>query len=141
MAWLWYLNAIYWIAVLYVPRKEAIVALIAYLAVGPLIAIMLILQRGITYLTALIHLPWVPFAIYLALRLFTDVLGPTLTLMNAGMYFVWLHAVLWSTMVCLALDALDIARWSRGQRFVFGTPAAAAAGASRMAGARTVELR
>ena len=74
MVWLWYLNVLYWIAFAYWPRAEAVGAVAAYLAVGPLIVWTLRHHRGLTRLSGLIHLPWVPFAGYLGLRLFSDLL-------------------------------------------------------------------
>ena len=133
MAWLWYLNAIYWIAFLYWPRGEAAGALASYLAVSLLIAWMISSQRGLTRLTGLIHLPWVPFVAYLGIRLFSDVLGERLSIEGDALYYIWLQIVFWSTSMCLVLDALDVVRWLAGERYVLGTPAAEEAGASRLA--------
>ncbi len=131
--WLWYLNAIYWIAFAYWAREEAVWAIVAYLAVGPLIAWTFWFHRGLTRLSGLIHLPWVAFAAYLGFRLFSDLLGVRLSSDGDILYYVWAHALFWSTCVCLALDVLDVFRWVSGERYVFGTPAAAAAGASKLA--------
>ena len=134
LTWLWYLNALYWIAVFFLPREEAVWALVSYFAIGPFIAAMVIPQRGLTRLSGLIHLPWVPFTVYLALRLFTHTLGPPITLESDGIYYYgWLQVVFWSTSICLAFDVMDVLRWLAGERFVLGTPAAAAAGASKLA--------
>ena len=80
MIWLWYLNAIYWLALLYPSEPEALWALVAYVSIAPIIAVIAIGQRGLTRLSGLIHVPWLLYTIYLFLRLFTDVLGPALTL-------------------------------------------------------------
>jgi hypothetical protein len=132
-AWLWYLNVLYWLAFLHLPRVEAVLALAAYFAVGPLIVWTMLRHRGLTRLSGLIHLPWVPFAGFLGLRLFSDTLGPRLSIEDGAAYYTWLQAVFWSTSLCLALDLFDIVRWVRGERYVLGTPAAAAAGASKLA--------
>jgi hypothetical protein len=133
MAWLWYLNVLYWIGFLHLGRDEAFWAVISYFAVGPLIALMVVTQRGLTRLSGLIHLPWVPFAIYLGLRLFTDRLGPPLSPADGLFYYAWLQVVFWSTCLCLLLDAVDVLRWIRGERYVLGSPEAASRGASRLA--------
>jgi hypothetical protein len=132
MAWLWYLNAIYWVAFAHLDRAEAFWAAMAYLAVGPIIAIMLVTQRGLTRLSGLIHLPWMPFLVYLGLRLFTDLLGPAVSTADGVFYHAWLHGLFWSTAACLAMDVVDVARWLRGERYVLGTPAAYRAGASKL---------
>jgi hypothetical protein len=133
MAWLWYLNLLYWGAFAWLPRPEAVWTLVAYLAVGPLIVVMIRAQRGLTRLAGLIHLPWVPLTLYLGLRLFTDILGPGLSPATDGLFHGWLLLLFCSTLVCLALDAADVVRWLAGERYVLGTPAAAAAGASKLA--------
>jgi len=131
MAWLWYLNVVYWGAFLFLDRPEAWWALAAYLAVGPFIVAMVRTQRGLTRLSGLIHLPWVPFAVYLGLRLFTGTLGAPVAAADSALYYGWLQILFWSTIICLGFDAVDVARWLRGERYVIGTPAAYAAGASR----------
>ena len=133
MVWLWYLNALYWVGFLYLPRPEAVWALAAYFAVGPLIAAMIISQRGLTRLAGLIHLPWVPLTAYLGLRLFTDLLGAPLAAADDAVYYFWMQLVFWSTLACISLDAIDVVRWLRGERYVLGTPAAAERGASKLA--------
>lgn len=133
MVWLWYLNVIYWVAFLYWPKPEAVAAVVSYVAVAPLVAWMIDRQRGLTRLSGLIHLPWIPFAVYLGFRLFSDELGPRLSLESDGVFYGWLILVFWSTVICLILDVVDVMRWLAGQRYVLGTPAAAAAGASKLA--------
>ena len=133
MTWLWALNAVYWIGFYYLPRAEAIWAVVSYLAVVPIVSVMIREQRGLTRLTGLIHLPWVPYLAYLGLRLFTDMLGPSVASGGDNVYLIWLHVVFWSTLVCVALDVVDVVRWFTGERYVLGTPAAAAAGASKLA--------
>lgn len=128
MIWLWYLNVLYWVGFYYMPRPEAVWSAIAYLAIGPLIFVMVTRQRGLTRLTGLIHLPWLAFAVYLGLRLFTDLLGTRVSLQRDGVYYIWLQAVFWSTSVCLCLDGIDVIRWLQGERYVLGSTAAIQAG-------------
>jgi len=129
MAWLWYLNALFWVAFYYLPRPEALWALVAYFAVGPVVWTMVVWQRGLTRLSGLIHLPWVPFVIWLGGRLYTDTVlaGP-----DEGFYMLWLHVLFVSVVICLIIDVVDVARWWAGERYVLGTPAAAEVGASRL---------
>jgi len=133
MVWLWYLNVLYWVGFFYLARPEAFWAIMAYLAVGPFVIALVSRQRGLTRLTGLIHLPWVPLLVYLWLRLFTDGLGPAPTPAGDPLYYFWIQLVFWSTLVCVALDIVDVMRWLAGERYVLGSPAAAAAGASKLA--------
>lgn len=133
MAWLWYLNVLYWVSFVYLPRSEAVWIAVAYFGVGPLVYLMVTRQRGLTRLAGVIHLPWVPLLAYLALRLFSDALGPALSPAADPVYYFWLQVLFWSTLVCVVIDAVDVARWLAGERYVLGTPAAVAAGASKPA--------
>lgn len=133
MAWLWYLNALYWVGLFYLPRAEALWVVLAYFAVGPLVVVMVRSQRGLTRLAGLIHLPWVPLIVYLGLRLYTDLLGPALLAADDPWYYYWLQVVFFSTVICVVLDVVDVVRWLAGERYVLGTPAAAARGASGLA--------
>lgn len=141
MAWLWYLNVLYWIAFFQLDRPEAFWTAVSYLAVGPILLGMVWWQRGLTRLTGLIHLPWVPFTVYLGLRLLTDVLGPAASMADGAFYYLWLHAVFWATLICVVLDVVDAIRWLAGERHVFGSPAAYAAGASKRARRGTLPSR
>ena len=133
MAWLWYLNALYWVGLLFLDRAEAKWALVSYVAIGPIIAIMVVSQRGLTRLSGLIHIPWLVFTVYLGLRLYTEALGPRVNFATEGIFYgIWLSVVFWSTLICVVLDMADIVRWLKGERYVLGTPAAYAAGASKL---------
>lgn len=133
MFWLWYLNILYWVGFLYLDRPEAFWAVISYFAVGPLILIMIVSQRGLTRLSGLIHLPWIPFTLYLGMRLFTDMAGERLSPIEDAFYYYWLQLMFWSTLICVSFDVVDVIRWMSGERYVLGTPAAAARGASKLA--------
>lgn len=141
MVWLWYLNVLYWVAFFQSGRPEAFWAAISYVAVGPILVAMVWWQRGLTRLTGLIHLPWVPFTGYLGLRLFTDALGPASSMADGRFYYLWLHAVFWSTLICVGFDVIDVIRWLAGERYVLGSPAAHAAGASKLARPGTIASR
>lgn len=133
MVWLWYLNVLYWLGFFFLPYAEAIWALASYAAIGPIVTFIITKQRGLTRLSGLIHVPWLVFTIYLGLRLYSEVLGPAITA-EAGesFYAIWLHAVFWSTLLCVVLDIVDVTRWFSGERYVLGTPAAHAAGVSKL---------
>ncbi len=133
MIWLWYLNVLYWVAFFQSGHPEAFWAAISYVAVGPILVPMVWWQRGLTRLTGLIHLPWVPFTGYLGLRLFTDVLGPASSMADGAFFHLWLHGLFWSTLICVGFDVIDVIRWLAGERYVLGSPAAYAAGASKLA--------
>lgn len=133
MVWLWYLNILYWIGFFFLPHTEAMWALISYAAIGPIVTIMVIKQRGLTRLSGLIHTPWLIFTIYLGLRLYSEGLGPVVTATaEEPFYAAWLHVLFWSTLTCVVTDIVDVARWFFGERYVLGTPAAHAAGASKL---------
>jgi len=134
MVWLWYLNVLYWIGFLFLSHAEAIWALVSYAAIGPIVTFMILKQRGLSRLSGLIHTPWLAFMIYLGLRMYTEVLGPSINVDTVGAYYaIWLHVVFWSTLICVALDIVDVARWFAGERYILGTPAAPAAGARKLA--------
>ena len=91
-------------------------------------------QGGLVRLLGVGHLiPWIPLLIYLELRLFGDEVGPQIIFTADSRLFIW-AVTLWATLaICLVLDAYDVVRWFRGERFVLGTQAAADAGASKLA--------
>ena len=132
MAWLVYLNALYLAGFFFLDHAEAVWALISYASIGPIIVVMFVSQRGLTRLAGLIHIPWLCYLIYLALRLFTDSAGASSP--TGGLFDYWIQMVFWSTLVCVAFDIWDVYRWTfKHERYVLGTPAAAAADASKLA--------
>lgn len=136
-AWLFFLNGVFLASVIFLDHPVGRWTLAAYLAAGPLLAAMLVIQRGLTRLLGLAHLvPWTPLVVYLALRLGTDRLGPPITPEGDPALFAWTALLLASTVVCLAFDVWDLVRWVRGERYVLGTGEAARAGASK----QTLEL-
>lgn len=129
--WLFLLNGLFLLALVFLPRPSAWYILLGYLASGPLLLGFMLIQRGLTRLLGLAHLiPWIPLLVYLVLRLTTSSAGPRITAAEAPFYTSYLIVLTAAVGVCLALDVLDVVRWFRGERYVLGSPAAAAAGAS-----------
>src|SRR5574340_59947 len=75
--WLFFLNTVFIVAFAFPEDPAAKWILLAYVASGPLLALFMIKQRGLTRLLGIAHLvPWVPLMIYIVLRLTSDVAGP-----------------------------------------------------------------
>lgn len=129
--WLFLLNGIFLGSLFFTHDPLAGITLSAYAASGPLLILMIWAQRGLTRLLGLAHLiPWLPLLVYLGLRLSSDVVGSRLDF-NADRSLLAYTLVLFAAVaVCLAFDTWDVVRWRRGERFVLGTRAAHAAGAS-----------
>jgi len=128
--WLFFLNGVFLAAFAFDdPLRDW--ALLAYLGSGLFLFPIMARQRGLTRFLGTAHLiPWVPLLIYLELRVSTTIAGPQITWSSSPTLFGW-SAVLWGSLViCLALDAWDLLRWKRGERFVLGSAAAVRAGAS-----------
>lgn len=129
--WLFLLNGLFLLALVFLPRPSAWYILLGYLASGPLLLGFMLIQRGLTRLLGLAHLiPWIPLLVYLVLRLTTTSVGPRIAFAGAPLYTSYLITLTAAVGVCLALDVLDVVRWLRGERYVLGSPAAAEAGAS-----------
>lgn len=129
--WLFALNGLFLGAIAFLPEALARIILAAYVASGPLLAVTMIWQRGLTRVLGLAHLvPWVPLAVYLALRLTSDVAGPIIAWEASPVLFSYAVILLSALMVCLALDIYDCWRWWRGERYRFGSQSASQAGAS-----------
>lgn len=129
--WLFALNGLFLVAILFLPELAARLTLAAYVASGPLLAAMMIWQRGLTRLLGLAHLiPWLPLVAYLLLRLTSDAAGPMIERASTPALHHWVVLLLIATAVCSALDVYDWQRWRRGERFRLGTRSAARAGAS-----------
>ncbi len=126
MVYLWALNAVYWPAFGRLDQPESQWAAISYIAIAPNLVVMLPLQRGLTRLTGLIHIPWLIYVIWLGLRLFTDLAG-------SAANSPWLQVVFWSTLACVLYDITDVVKWFQGHRYRYGTPVAVTAGASKPA--------
>jgi len=121
--WLFALNAVFLGAL----------TLAAYVASGPLLAAMMIWQRGLTRLLGLAHLiPWLPLVGYLGLRLTSDAVGPIITRTMSPALYTYTVVLLAAVVISLGFDAYDCLRWWRGERFRLGSKNAAASGASIM---------
>ena len=71
--WLFALNALFLTALAFLPEPAARLTLAAYVASGPLLAAIMIWQRGLTRLLGIAHLvAWLPLVVYLGLRLSSD---------------------------------------------------------------------
>lgn len=133
-AWLFFLNLVMLGSLFFLDDPVGRWTLIAYLAAGPLLVLVMVRQRGLTRFLGIAHLiPWTPLMIYLALRVTTDRVGPQLTRAGEPLLFGYALLVLAAVGVCLTFDLYDLARWIRGERFVMGSEEAYRAGASRLA--------
>lgn len=130
-AWLFALNVVFLLSGFYLYDRTAQWVLLAYLASGPLLILFMVRQRGLTRLLGLAHLiPWVPLAFYLGGRLLTDNFGPRIAFTADPKLFMYLVTLAVVLAVRLFSDAWDVVRYVRGERYVFGSPEAVAAGAS-----------
>lgn len=130
--WLFFLNAVFIAAFAFLEDPAAKWILLAYITSGPLLGWFMIKQRGLTRLLGVAHLvPWVPLLIYIVLRLTSDVAGPIVSFTITPMFATYLYLLLACLVVCLSLDAWDVVRYLRGERYVLGSPEAVRAGASR----------
>lgn len=131
--WLFFLNTVFIVAFAFPEDPAAKWILLAYVASGPLLALFMIKQRGLTRLLGIAHLvPWVPLMIYIVLRLTSDVAGPIVSFAAAPLFAGYLYLLLACLVVCLSLDAWDMVRYLRGERYVLGSPEAVRVGASRL---------
>ncbi|MDZ4863799.1 MAG: hypothetical protein SGJ01_10355 [Gemmatimonadota bacterium] len=130
--WLFFLNAVFLAAFAFAADPAARWILLAYAASGPLLAWLMVRQRGLTRLLGVAHLvPWAPLLVYIALRLSSELVGPAVTLAVEPFLAGYLYILLACLTVCLALDAWDVVRYLRGERYVLGSPEAVRRGASR----------
>lgn len=129
--WLFWLNAVFLGALLFVDTPIGRWTVLAYLGAAPFLASMMIAQRGLTRLLGLAHLlPWAPLLAYLLLRVATGRLGPQLTSTSDPALFGYVCLLLLTLTVCLGFDFYDVVRWLRGERYVLGSDEAHRAGAS-----------
>jgi hypothetical protein len=134
--WLFFLNAVFLAAFAFPHDPLSFWTLLAYGVSGPLLMVMMRAQRGLTRLLGAAHLvPWTPLVVYLGLRLESSAAGPRVDASAEPALFTYVCLLLASVGICLALDAWDVVRWMRGERFVLGSREAFDAGAS----ARTLE--
>ena len=75
---------------------------------------------------------WLPLLVYLDLRLVGDIAGPRIDPATQPALFAWALLLGVTLAICLALDAWDVVRWLRGERYILGTDQAYRAGASNL---------
>jgi len=130
--WLFFLNGVFIAAFAFLEDPAAIGILLAYVASGPLLGWFMVRQRGLTRLLGVAHLvPWVPLFVYIVLRLSSELAGPTVTFSTEPIFAAYLYLLLACLVGCLSLDAWDVVRYIRGERYVLGSPEAVRFGASR----------
>lgn len=131
--WLVFLNTVLFAAFAFLPDPLAIATLLSLPVTLILLLAMALPMSGLNRLMGLGHLiPWLPLLGYLDLRLLSDLAGPRISPAAEPALFVWAVLLGASLSVCLALDAWDVVRWLRGERYVLGTREAYRAGASRL---------
>jgi hypothetical protein len=131
--WLFFLNAVFIAASAFLEEPAAKWILFAYVTSGLLLVGFIIKQRGLTRILGIAHLvPWVPLLIYIVLRLTSGIAGPIISFTTAPLFCAYLHCLLTCLIVCLSLDAWDVVRYLRGERYVLGSLEAFRAGASRL---------
>ncbi len=114
--WLFALNAVFLSGIAFWEEEVARIVLAAWIATGPLLAALMIVQRGLTRLLGVAHLvTWVPLVVYLELRLLGSAAGPRITWEADPVLFSWVLTLLAFTYVCLAFDVVDLLRWLRGE--------------------------
>ncbi len=129
--WLLGLNAIFLASAAFWPDPLARFSLTAYLASAPWLLAIMISQRGLTRFLGVAHLiPWIPLMVYLFLRFTTEIAGPQISYHDTPFQFSFALTLLTMLGVCLLLDAIDVWRWIRGERYRLGSAAAARRGAS-----------
>jgi hypothetical protein len=130
--WLGLLNAVFLLAPLVRPAPLVRWTLLAYVASGVLLLLIMVPQRGLTRLLGVGHLiPWSPLLVYLGVRLSSSVAGPQITRGANPTLFAYAWVLLVMVGVCLALDLRDVIRYVRGERYIMGSEAAVRAGASK----------
>jgi hypothetical protein len=128
--WLIVVNAVFLGALAFWPSQFATLTLAAYVASGPWLAAIAIAQRGLTRLLGLAHLiPWVPLLVVMIGQGFAAG-GAEAAASGAYLYSM---IVLGCVVVCLLLDAADVWRWHKGERYRLGSSAAHRVGASKLA--------
>ena len=95
------------IPLLLLPRLEATVVLATFFASFGLMVLITRLS-GFTRLLGLGHILLIPLIFYLW--------GPLGGAEDSGLYSIWLRGLIAVNTVCVLLDAIDIARYLRGDR-------------------------
>lgn len=131
--WLFALNAVFLGAVFILPDALARYTLMAYAASGPWLLAIMLPQRGLTRLLGIAHLvPWTPLLVYLALRLTSNSAGTQLSFAATPVQWTYAAVLIGVLGCCLVVDAVDVWRWIRGERYRLGSVKAHTAGASSL---------
>ncbi len=133
--WLFFLNAVLFAAFAFTPDPLALATLASLPVTFVLLMVFALRMGGLNRLMGIGHLiPWLPLLGYLDLRLVSDIAGPRIDPVSEPALFAWALVLGMSLAICLALDAWDVVRWLRGERYVLGTIEAHRAGASNLSG-------
>ncbi len=133
--WLFFLNAVLFAAFAFTPDPLALATLASLPVTFVLLMVFALRMGGLNRLMGIGHLiPWLPLLGYLDLRLVSDIAGPRIDPVSEPALFAWALVLGMSLAICLALDAWDVVRWLRGERYVLGTIEAHGAGASNLSG-------
>ncbi len=93
--------------VVYFQQSEARIVLLNFLA-SFLLMVLITGTSGFTRLVGLGHIVWVPLVLFLVSRL--DSIPAT------DAYGIWIRSVIALNTISLALDAVDVVRFARGER-------------------------
>jgi hypothetical protein len=130
--WLFFLNSLFLVSVVFLNDPATKWILLAYVASAPLLAWMMMVKHGITRLLGMAHLiPWLPLLGYLVLRLTTGLVGAQVLIERQPIFASYLYLLSANISLCLLLDVWDMVRYFKGERYVFGSPEAVRAGASK----------
>jgi hypothetical protein len=95
------------VPLVYLGRSEARIVLLTFLA-SFVLMVVITGTSGFTRLLGLGHILWIPLLIFLVGRLGSIPAGDA--------YGVWVRSVIVLNLISLVLDAVDIARFARGDR-------------------------
>jgi len=130
-AWLFWLNVVLLAAFAFLHDPLAWATLVSLPVTFVLLMGIALYHGGMVRILGLGHLiPWLPLLAYLDFRMTGSLVGPQITYAGDPGLFIWTVVLGLTLGVCLALDFYDVVRWQRGERFVLGSKAAHAAGAS-----------
>jgi hypothetical protein len=95
------------VPLMYLGRSEARIVLLTFLA-SFVLMVVITGTNGFTRLLGLGHILWIPLLLYLVGRLSS--------VPASDLYGVWVRSVVVLNVISLVLDAIDVARFARGER-------------------------
>jgi hypothetical protein len=95
------------VPLMYLGRSEARIVLLTFLA-SFVLMVVITGTNGFTRLLGLGHIPWIPLLLYLVGRLDSIPAG--------DFYGVWVRSVVVLNFISVVIDAIDVARFARGER-------------------------